>query len=331
VSGVVTGTAGTSVLAGATIVLASGNALATRPLTVSSFGKASVSGNTATSVAGLDISGTGLFDVVSGQVTAGAGLTPVTLVAKILEGRGDGTWNGTSGITSSAVAADVAVSIPRAIGWLDNGGGSMAFAYSAPGDTNIDNTVDILDAANFLAAGKFDSGLPASWNDGDFGYDGMVDILDAADFLSTGLFDAGPYNAFSAAPLGGTIDVVADKTLTVPGPITGGGRLTKSGSGTLVLSGLHARGTPGRDRDHRHAHRPAVARGAERPRVGPPHAVRESHAAGGPRHDVVRKREEAAAAAAAHDRGEWHHRVVGCHAAGHDPALLRGVGEVLAV
>jgi len=204
VSGVVTGTAGTSVLAGATIVLASGNALATRPLTVSSFGKASVSGNTATSVAGLDISGTGLFDVVSGQVTAGAGLTPVTLVAKILEGRGDGTWNGTSGITSSAVAADVAVSIPRAIGWLDNGGGSMAFAYSAPGDTNIDNTVDILDAANFLAAGKFDSGLPASWNDGDFGYDGMVDILDAADFLSTGLFDAGPYNAFSAAPLGVT-------------------------------------------------------------------------------------------------------------------------------
>ena len=202
VSGQVTGTAGVSVLAGATLVLGSGNALATRPLTVSSYGKAAVSGNTATSVASLDISGTGLVDVVSGQVTAAAGLTPVTLVAKILEGRGDGTWNGTTGITSSAVAADVAASVPRAIGWLDNGGGSMSFAYSAPGDTNIDNTVDILDAANFLAGGKFDSGLPANWNEGDFGYDGMVDILDAADFLSTGLFDAGPYNTFSAAPLG---------------------------------------------------------------------------------------------------------------------------------
>jgi fibronectin-binding autotransporter adhesin len=202
VSGVVTGTSGATVLGGATLVLASGNALATRPLTVSSFGKAEVSGNTSTSVAGLDISGTGLFDVVSGQVTAAAGLNPVTLVAKILEGRGDGTWNGTTGITSSAVEADVAQSIPRAIGWLDNGSGSMSFAYSAPGDTNIDNSVDILDAANFLAGGKFDSGLPASWNEGDFGYDGMVDILDAADFLSTGLFDAGPYNTFSAAPLG---------------------------------------------------------------------------------------------------------------------------------
>jgi fibronectin-binding autotransporter adhesin len=202
VSGVISGTAGASVLGGATLVLASGNALATRPLTVGAFGKAAVSGNTSASVAGLDITGTGLFDVVSGQVTAAAGLTPVTMVAKILEGRGDGTWNGTTGITSSAVAADVALSIPRAVGWLDNGGGSMSFAYSAPGDTNIDNTVDILDAANFLAGGKFDSGLPASWNEGDFGYDGLVDILDAADFLSTGLFDAGPYNSFSAAPLG---------------------------------------------------------------------------------------------------------------------------------
>ena len=41
----------------------------------------------------------------------------------------------------------------------------------------------------------------------------------------------------TATPLGGTIDVAAEKTLTVPGPIAGAGRLTKSGSGTLVLSG----------------------------------------------------------------------------------------------
>jgi hypothetical protein len=60
--------------------------------------------------------------------------------------------------------------------------------------------VDILDAANFLAGGKFDSGRAASWNEGDFGYDGAVDILDAADFLSTGLFDAGPYVTFGQAP-----------------------------------------------------------------------------------------------------------------------------------
>ncbi|MBU6309699.1 MAG: hypothetical protein KJS77_08145, partial [Planctomycetes bacterium] len=47
---------------------------------------------------------------------------------------------------------------------------------------------------NFLAGGKFDTGSPASWNEGDFTYDGVVDILDAASFLSNGLFDAGSYN-----------------------------------------------------------------------------------------------------------------------------------------
>ncbi|MFM9024601.1 MAG: beta strand repeat-containing protein, partial [Planctomycetaceae bacterium] len=41
----------------------------------------------------------------------------------------------------------------------------------------------------------------------------------------------------TASPLGGTIEVVADKTLTVGGPLSGAGRFTKSGSGTLVLTG----------------------------------------------------------------------------------------------
>jgi hypothetical protein len=135
----------------------------------------------------------GRVDVTSGGITITSGLSPVALVARILEGRGDGTWNGTSGITSSAAAADLSQSIPRSVGWLDNGDGSLTASYAAPGDTNLDSTVDVLDAANFLAGGKFDAGLPASWTDGDFGYDGVVDILDVADFLSTGLFDTGMY------------------------------------------------------------------------------------------------------------------------------------------
>lgn len=153
------------------------------------------------SLARLDLTAGGKIDVNDGTLTVGSGLTPVSTVAEILEGRGDGTWNGENGITSTAVAAAVAASIPRAVGWLDNGDGSITTAFSAPGDTNIDGAVDILDGANFLAGGKFDSGQAASWNEGDFGYDGLVDILDAADFLSTGLFDAGPYITFAAAPV----------------------------------------------------------------------------------------------------------------------------------
>ena len=200
VSGAITGTAGASVLGGATVVLASGDALATRPLTVGSFGKASVSGNTATTLAGLSISGSsGLVDVGRGMVTVTAGLSAPSMVSAILSGLGDGTWNGTSGITSSVAAASGG---DRTVGWLDNGGGSVTFAFAAAGDTNLDWQVDIIDAANFLAGGKFDSGSPASWNEGDFTYDGFVDILDAASFLSNGLFDAGPYNSAPAAPLG---------------------------------------------------------------------------------------------------------------------------------
>jgi autotransporter-associated beta strand protein len=165
----------------------------------------------ATTVPGLAANAGGLVDVGTGSVTVAAGLSAAGMVTAILNGRGDGTWNGTSGITSSAVAADVVASIPRSVGWLDNGDGSVVFAYSAPGDTNIDGQVDILDGANFLAGGKFDSGTPASWNEGDFGYDGLVDILDAADFLSTGLFDAGPYIAATAGA-GGAVAAVPEPT-----------------------------------------------------------------------------------------------------------------------
>lgn len=136
----------------------------------------------------------GKVDVGMGQVTvASSGLSATELVAQIVAGMGDGSWNGTTGISSSLVAAQVAASIPRAIGWVDNGDGTLTVAYSAPGDTNLDNQVDILDSANFLAGGKLDTGLPATWNQGDFTYDGVVDILDSALFLSTGLLDAGSY------------------------------------------------------------------------------------------------------------------------------------------
>jgi hypothetical protein len=128
------------------------------------------------------------------MVTVAGGLTAANLVTAIVAGRGVGSWTGTSGITSSVAASDVAVSIPRAVGWLDNGDGSVTAAFAAPGDTNLDWMVDVLDASNFLALGKYDTGLPATWLDGDFNYDGVVDVLDASDFLSTGLFDAGNYN-----------------------------------------------------------------------------------------------------------------------------------------
>ena len=177
-----------------TLQLANGSALASSTIVPVAGGNVSLTPYLQTTVGGLAPNAGGLVDVGSGYVTVASGLSPTDLVTAIVAGRGDGSWTGASGITSSVAAADVAVSIPRSVGWVDNGDGSVSFAFAAPGDTNIDWQVDVLDAGNFLSFGKFDTGLAATWLEGDFNYDGVVDVLDAADFFGTGLYDAGTYN-----------------------------------------------------------------------------------------------------------------------------------------
>lgn len=185
---------GSTTIQQGTLRLAHPSALAASTIVPLASGTLAVTPFLQTTVGGLAANAGGMIDVGSGMITVARGLAPADMVAAILTGLGDGSWNGGGGITSSVAAADLAASVPRTVGWLDYGDGSVAFAFAAPGDTNLDWQVDILDAANFLAGGRFDSGLPASWNDGDFTYDGVTDILDAAGFLSTGLFDAGGYN-----------------------------------------------------------------------------------------------------------------------------------------
>lgn len=131
-------------------------------------------------------------------MTIPGGVGEQAALTALATGRGDGSWTGSAGITSSAVMADLQAGAPRSLGWLDNGDGTLSIAYAAPGDTNIDGGVDILDAANFMAGGAYDAEVPGSWSQGDFGYDGLVDILDAAEFLATGLFDAGDYRGGAA-------------------------------------------------------------------------------------------------------------------------------------
>jgi autotransporter-associated beta strand protein len=157
--------------------------------------------------------GGGKVDAGQGLITVAAGLSALDLEAEIIAGRGDGSWRGVAGITSSLVAAEVARGIPRSIGWMEDGDGSLSFGYSAPGDTNNDWQVDVLDVANFFAGGKFDTGFRATWTDSDFNYDGVVDMLDAADFFSAGLFDAGAYNPAAA----GNVAAVPEPSLTLLG------------------------------------------------------------------------------------------------------------------
>jgi autotransporter-associated beta strand protein/T5SS/PEP-CTERM-associated repeat protein len=180
-----------------TVQLAHASALAASTISPLAGGVLSLTPGLQATVGGLSANAGGLVDVGTGMVTVANGLSSTALVTALHSGRADGSWTGSSGITSAAAASAIASTTLRSVGWLDNGNGSMTFGFAAPGDTNLDWRVDILDASNFIAGGKFDTSLPATWGEGDFNYDGAVDILDAADFFATGFYDAGAYNAAS--------------------------------------------------------------------------------------------------------------------------------------
>jgi autotransporter-associated beta strand protein len=137
----------------------------------------------------IDASPTGgLLDIGTSVVTVQAGgIGASDLVADLAAGRGDGSWNGTTGIASSAAQGNLR------IGWLTSSDDALTFTLAAPGDVTLDNIVDVLDAATLLSAGRYDSGRAAGWSEGDFNYDDAFDIIDATDMLTTGLFNTGNY------------------------------------------------------------------------------------------------------------------------------------------
>jgi len=161
----------------------------------------------------LALDALGRLDLGSGSITVAAGgFVAETLRQRLTAGRNDGAWDGATGIVSRTAAAQQG----RAVGMVILDDGSAQLAFTAPGDTDLDGAIDILDAANFAAAGAFDAGTAASWSGGDFNDDAMVDILDAADFIGSGLFDAGPYlPASSAPPPAGTTAAAAPDALSL--------------------------------------------------------------------------------------------------------------------
>jgi len=158
----------------------------------------------------LDV-GTGRIEVAAG------GITEAELLAGLAAGRGDGGWNGPTGIGSSEVFAALSANVPRSLGWLEQGDGSFAIAYAAPGDTNLDGTVDILDAADFMLGATSGAARAGRWSSGDFNYDGSVDVLDIGEFVSTGLFDTGAYLGSASIPASapGPVSAVPEPTAPI--------------------------------------------------------------------------------------------------------------------
>ena len=186
-----------------------------------------------TTLGGLNPNAGGIVDVGSGKINVTAGLNANDLKTALVKGRAAGTWTGTAGIVSTVAAASVAAGRPRTVGWLDNGNGSVTFAFAAPGDTNLDGLIDVLDATALAGSNKFGTGAAATWREGDFNYDGYVDMLDVAAFMSTNLYDAGSYNAGSLALAdGNSLGTVA----AVPEPASVSILLAACGGACLLMT-----------------------------------------------------------------------------------------------
>ena len=204
---------GTTTVAAGRMHLAHRSALTASTLVPLTGGTVTLAPGLAAMVNRLDPVAGGVIDLGAGSISVAAGVPSIDALVALAAGRGDGTWNGAAGIVSSSARASIAAGEMRSVGWRVHDDGSTTFSFAAPGDTNLDGLVDILDAADFAGSGRFDSGLSASWQQGDFGYDGLVDILDAADLLATDLFDAGTYAGVGNAP---TV-AVPEPALTIAG------------------------------------------------------------------------------------------------------------------
>jgi len=174
----------------AALDVAAGADLSSAAVTVAASGTALVRGGGTLRLGHLAIDPAGRLEIGSARVEVAAGGFDAASVRSAVGGAGSSGV----GITSAAVEAARASGQPRAIGWRADDSG-LALRVVAPGDTNLDGLVDIIDAAALLAAGRFDAGGPASWGDGDFNADGGFDILDVSDLVAAELFDRGAYDA----------------------------------------------------------------------------------------------------------------------------------------
>ncbi|MFM1902936.1 MAG: hypothetical protein RLZZ440_836 [Planctomycetota bacterium] len=187
-------TGGTRITAG-TLAVGSGGRL-TGGVTVAESGRLTLPTEAAVSVEASSLAialGTegGLFDLGSGRVdVAPGGMSLATMLQAIFAGRGTGSWQGTSGITSSVAAAS---SGTRTLGYLAAADGSVTVAFASAGDTNLNGQVDAFDLVSLAAGGRYGSPQAAFWNEGDFNYDGVFSVLDLIAIQSAGTYGGGSY------------------------------------------------------------------------------------------------------------------------------------------
>ena len=151
--------------------------------------------------------GGGRVDLGTGELLiAAGGISAETLRTIINAGRNGGGWDGSAGLTSSAAAASGGT---RAVGYVIGPDGSTRASFAAPGDVNLNGSVDVFDLVAVGSSGSYGSGRPAVWSQGDFTYDGASNVFDLVAIETGGAYGRGDVLAFSVNRRQETLGTVA--------------------------------------------------------------------------------------------------------------------------
>lgn len=175
------------------LVVQTADALGAGGLTVRGGGVRLEVGYGTVALTSLTLAG-GRLDLGTGSVTVAAGGYDLAAVKLwLVAGRNGGSWDGVTGIVSRAAGTTVL----REIGYIVTGG-VLTIGWAAPGDANLDGSVNVFDMASVLARGQYGAGgAAAGWADGDFNYDGRVSLVDLVQITGSGLFNAPNYRTGS--------------------------------------------------------------------------------------------------------------------------------------
>ena len=199
---------GPTTVAAGTLRLMSAAAAVNSAVTVSAGATLSVGPAVRAEAAGLAVDPAGLVDLTTGRLiveSVDAGSLRTALIA----GRNGGDWDGTAGITSSAIAGEPGT---RAVGYTVGQAGSAVVAFAAPGDINLDGEVNVFDLVGVNGSATYGNGEPAIWSQGDFNYDGATNVFDLVAIGGGGVYGQGGY-----LPLAGG-DILPGSVTAVPEP-----------------------------------------------------------------------------------------------------------------
>ncbi len=134
-----------------------------------------------------------------GLIVAAGGADAMMLADQLHAGRAGGTWQGASGIRSTAAAM-----LPgsRGIGSATDPDGSTVLIWTALGDLDLDRDMDSFDLVRMNAGGRYATDQAAGWAQGDADSNGRADVFDLVAMTGAGTFGRGmivPPAAITAA------------------------------------------------------------------------------------------------------------------------------------